>query len=212
MGYTISHHLSDNLRTVLDTVCYGPSLHLPNPRSCRKDVYWITDIAWTGHNDGVVKVQVESSDYSTHNGGRDIDLLAMFINQIVNTFEAAISCDKNRYQLNYFGCHEWANSADWYQVGIHGLGDGIFPHMRVKITFREGLEEGQFDCKGTQTSVWNTLPNYVIEEFATIMGYPLRAAVMCADKSGIVDGWPTGICNYDDHAMIGCKLHPDCNR
>lgn len=130
--------------------------------------------------------------------------------QIVETFRATIECPKNRFKL-YFPldeCQEWANSAGWYQVGIHGLDGGIFPHMWVKLTFREKMTEGLLDCKGTQTSVWSVFQNDMIQLFAKVMGYPLRAAVSCADENGVVEGWPIGSCT----PPYRCYLVPDCQK
>jgi hypothetical protein len=177
-------------------------------------------IAYNRGDNAYVGVQVESSDYQTHHGWGDADLLTLFSDQIVETFAAAIGCTKNRYQyVQHFGlppavpkyrCYEFANSADWYQVGIHGLGGQVFPHMRVKIWLNGKTLEGQFDCKGTQTSVWGSLPNSRVQEYAQLMGFPLRSAVSCATKDGLVEGYPSGECNYDKNAQVRCTLEPKC--
>jgi hypothetical protein len=89
--------------------------------------------------------------------------------------------------------------------------DGVFPHMRVKITFNGKTTEGQFDCKGTQTSVWGLMEPYLrASGYTKIMGFPLRAAVACANTDGVVGGLPTGECIYDKPWLLTCKLDPKC--
>lgn len=119
----------------------------PGPMCSRANFLAMKNICYNIGCEAYVGVQVESDYITAPTPGQDAkDLLKTFIDQIVKTFEATINCDKNRYVIDLSqvsenrrdestkqNCREFANSADWYQVGIHGMPNSIFPHMRVKI-------------------------------------------------------------------------------
>lgn len=101
-----------------------------------KDVLVVNNIFNNKDRGAYLRVKVESNYIPKTHNGDDLFMLKHFIDQIVLAFEASINCDKNRYvERGKGGCSEYGNSADYCQVGIHGMHDAnIFPHLRVRLT------------------------------------------------------------------------------
>lgn len=212
MGYTVTQNLPEILRSILRLKCTNDK-PIPGP-VCDRGELDISGIAYNVGNEAYVGVQVES-DWIPKPADEKANskvFLDLFIEQIVETFKAAINCEKNRYQLGSgMKCREFANSADFYQIGIHGRED--FPHLRVKIWFNGKTDEGQFDCLGSQSGVWNTLTNEKIQQYASAGKYNVRASVRCSDGKSLVPGYPTGTCKYEPAVKpmdLTCKLQPNC--
>jgi hypothetical protein len=189
-------------------------------RVCKSEVRTIEAIRYNdrgrgGATNSHLNIQVES-DFIPHAPGSydGTVLLTLFKDQIAKAFHAAINCRRNQYHAITGGgwtflptkCWEFANTGDWYQVALIGLPAtfSAVPHLRVKITFNGKTTEGAFDCKGSETSVWNKIDNHRIEQYARAMQVPMNAAVTCGDKdgkgkiTGDKDCWPNGC--YDPQA------------
>ena len=172
----------------------------------------IRDIAYNAGEEAYIKVGIESDNIPEPPNGHKTDLLNLFIDQLVDAFRAAIGCNKNRYQLGSgIDCREFANSAEFYQVGIHKEKD--FLHLKMTVEFNGKTDEGQFDCLGSQTSVWGTIDGDKLKKYANLMGHGVRASVRCATAKGEVPGYPTGTCNYAPAVHPGdltCDIKYDC--
>lgn len=198
VGLTRSRDLRTELYRILHDQCWnGGWTRIPGSL-CRRDTRRIVNINYNRGDNAWLDVKIESdfivksADPSLHD---EKALLNMFIDQIVNAFDATINTPQNRYQLGRGrhetpDCIEFANSADWYQVSIANHAEsGYTPHMRVSIRFNGKTTEGMFDCKGSQSSVWGTLPDWRIQQYARVLNEPMAAAVSCDGT-----GEPTGDC------------------
>ncbi|KAL1612802.1 hypothetical protein SLS60_001031 [Paraconiothyrium brasiliense] len=211
VGFTRSRDLGTELRSAINQLCsMNPWATISGPQ-CRRQKFEINGIYYHGGSNGVLEVTVESDylpelnswDYRTER-----QLFDMFVDQIVKAFEASVSTNVNRYQLSIPGrpwdpneCTEFANSAGWYQVGIHGL--NYFPHLRVMTKFNGKTLEGRFDCKGSQTNVWDTIAQDRMRDYAAVMNMGLQFGVHCSPDPG----WPTGDCEGN---AVTCDLDPNC--
>ncbi|KAF1974228.1 hypothetical protein BU23DRAFT_567730 [Bimuria novae-zelandiae CBS 107.79] len=190
---------------------------------CDRSKVTIDKIRTSGGGDGFLDVHVES-DYipDASVGYTDPTMLfTLFMAQIYEAFSASVKCHQNRYQNIVYHCNhnlpcervtcvEMANAAAWYQIGIHDLPDGTFPHLRVSFTYRgKAPVEAQFDCKGSQSKVWENLGERRTYYYARAANASLQAEVRCGDKSGLVEGLPTGSCKFTGEPLT-CKLVTDC--
>lgn len=155
--------LAQRFRDALFRLCPNDN---PSDRACSyDDEQRLDNIYYNRGMNSYVGIKVASYEIPT-------GLRPLFINTLWGVFKEITECDVSRYQLrgwkNHEACREFANSADQIEVRLENSrgpnekpGTFTDPHLRVQIAFNGKTDEGQFDCVGTQSSIWYVYPSSI---------------------------------------------------
>ncbi|KAJ4299893.1 hypothetical protein N0V90_005140 [Kalmusia sp. IMI 367209] len=187
VGFTYEHidtHemiLASRFRMGLHKLCPDEDSEWEERAHCRDGWWQLIDICYNVGCEANVKLRV-LSDWSTSRNQQKL-----MIDTAYAMFKIITDCDTNRYQLQERGCREFANSADWIQVGIYGTGADVAPHLRVGIEFNGRTDEGMNDCVGALTALWASIPDLMLPKFSKEYGgKPFGWDAVCISKR--VDG------------------------